>query len=85
MNKELETLIQQMAKEANTFHPDSPAHEYNRRGYTQGIKDADAIGFAEWIVKNYSLDADGLRWTELKSDIHYTSGQIYLQYLKTKT
>lgn len=85
MNKELEQHIQQMTKEANTFHPDSPAHEYHNRGYKKGFKDADAIGFTEWLRTDKTANTY-FEYRGLKMDGKYvTTEELYIIYLKTKT
>ena len=75
-----------MAKEANTFHPDSPANEYYHRGYNKGIKDADAVGFADWCDENYHKDNNTLWFNRYDNEPKgFSIEELYITYLKTKT
>jgi hypothetical protein len=81
MNKELETHIQQMA-DKQAYSPLGRS----RRAYTKGIKDADAVGFAEWCDENYHKDNNTLWFNRYDNEPKgFSIEELYLTYLKTKT
>lgn len=85
---ELKEHIQQMAEKfdkkdeaADTI--ESPS-EFVIRIYKQGIKDADAIGFAEWLETRYFQSVGG-SWQSKGIDTElYPTEELYLIYLKQK-
>ena len=56
-----------------------------RKSYKQGIKDADAVGFAEWIEEN-AFQEKGKWFNRYDNEqVGNTTEELYLTYLKTKT
>lgn len=76
MNKELETLIQQMAEPYGN-------HVSANLAYQIGIKDADAIGFIEWYFN--SSDFQRFNKGSFRNPFWIRSTEeIYFTYLETK-
>ena len=72
MNKELETHVQQMAENLSKKGWNDGQKAGLDIGYQQGFKDADAVGFAEYCMKEiYNPDMG-------------TTEEFYLLYLKAK-
>jgi hypothetical protein len=89
MSKKLEQHIQQMAekfdkKDEAVDTIESPS-EFVIRIYKEGIKDADAVGFANWTDENYHKDNNTLWFNRYDNEPKgFSTEELYLTYLKTK-
>lgn len=79
---------ERVAQEKNTFHPDSPANEYFRRGFISGFDQADPIGFMEFVVLNnyFCNDSDrqNIMWSKTDNAEEITTEQLYLKFIEYK-
>ena len=82
----LQDKKEQLAIEKNTFHPDSPAHEYFKRGFISGFDGADPIGFHDWAYINAhgtSIVGEYI-YVDITGSYRYTTEELYLKFLEYK-
>jgi len=85
---DLKDIIEKMAEKATFENKITFYDGFWKKGYKEGFKEADAIGFAIWLSQSdfVQMNPDIDKWVHFSPDNkkRHTTQELYVKFLNTK-